>query len=172
MGETSGSCCCCFNWGCSRSSKTTIFVDEAISDMLLIPLSFSLRLPPTPKLRTKIIIRFYIIKSLLWKKYMGPLYRVSGGFVATGKIDFWNYGWRYVQFRSLYRSVMMFCYFTTQNISKKYIKKHYFCMLKKISKKIFFSFYQLQQTPTWLVHKYSNHLPGFDMKKKLQHPPS
>ena len=95
------------------------------------------------------------------------LYRVSGGFVSTEKIDFWNSGWRDMQSRSLYGNVTMFCYFTTQNMSKKYLKKHYFCMFKKISKKFFFNFYQLQQTPTWLVHKYSNHLPGFDTKNEI-----
>ena len=92
---------------------------------------------------------------------------MSGGFVSTEKIDFWNSGWRYMQFRSLYANVTMFCYFTTQNMSKKYRKKHYFCLLKKFFKNFFFSFYQLQQTPTWLVHKYSNHLPGFDMKNEI-----
>ena len=56
-------------------------------------------------------------------------------------------------------------------MSKKYEKKHYFCLLKKkfkkIFKKIFFGFYQLQQTPTWLVHKYSIYLLGFDMKNEI-----
>ena len=72
-----------------------------------------------------------------------------------------------MQFRSLYGNVMMFFYFTTQNMSKKYWKKHHFFLLKKIFKKFFFSFYQLKQTPTWLVHKCSNHLLGFDMKNEI-----
>ena len=37
-------------------------------------------------------------------------------------------------------------------------------MLKKISQKFFFIFCQLQQTPTWVVYKNSNHLPGFQIK--------
>ena len=47
---------------------------------------------------------------------------------------------------------------------KKVILRIIFCMLKKKSQNFFFIFYHLQQTPTWVVHKNSNHQPGFHIK--------
>ena len=44
------------------------------------------------------------------------------------------------------------------------ILKTNICMLKKISQNCFLIFYHLQQTPTWVVHKNSNHQPGFHIK--------
>ena len=54
-----------------------------------------------------------VLNNLFLNSLIANLYRVSGGFVATGKIDFRNSGWRYMQFGSLYGNVTMFGYFTT-----------------------------------------------------------
>ena len=92
------------------------------------------------------------------------LYRVSRWLVSTGKVDFWIFDLRYMKFETIFRKMTMLTFQNHCQHVKKVILNIIFCMLKKISQKFFFIFYQLQQTPTWVVYKNSNHLPGFQIK--------
>ena len=69
-----------------------------------------------------------------------------------------------MKFETIFRKMTMLTFQNHCQHVKKVILNIIFCMLKKISQKFFFIFYQLQQTPTWVVYKNSNHLPGFQIK--------
>ena len=69
-----------------------------------------------------------------------------------------------MKFETIFRKMTMLTFQNHCQHVKKVILNIIFRMLKKISQKFFFIFYQLQQTPTWVVYKNSNHLPGFQIK--------